>query len=326
MNKTYIIAKGNNLGQNQFMVKDDELSNFTYQNSLQNIYNDTEIIWEGLRQTNYYEILQQSKEFQEWEKTEEADSFTKMQYLQKILSFMPPEILDKVKQYQDFKKQKYQQTLTLIEEMYKNSTNPKDVLPIEFGGEFALLEDRKVLLHNIPMPSSIEEVEGRKDLGFLASEWFGKLEHRQEDRFCASFIKSKGLKPKENNIKENSNPHLTFIFDAESKDFKSLKKLDLFQYCRNKQKDNLDKYSADEIKLLESLLEWSPGAKRISEKQPTWSAIPGGVPSGFVVGVIANDIKENSKEMEIAIKVAEKFGVPLLRSDLTAVVGNSLRV
>ena len=62
----------------------------------------------------------------------------------------------------------------------------------------------------------------------------------------------------------------------------------------------------------------------MSKKQPTWAAIPGGVSSNYVIGIIANNIKENSKEMETAIQVAEKFGVPLLRPNLTAISGVDL--
>ena len=333
--KKYTLSKGNNFGQNQFMIADDSLNNYSYQGTIQNIYNDTEIIWEALHTTNYYTILQQSKEFKQWENSEEADTATRIEYLNKVLSVMPQEILNKVEIYKNNKKKLYSAILTKIEDLYKNSINAQDVSPIEFYEDLALLEDRKVLLHNIPMPSSIEEIEGRKDLGFLASEWFGKLEHRREDRFCASFIKSKGLSPKiektngepkfdieGNEIKPA--PQLTFIFDAESKDLKSLLRLDLFQYCRNKQNDKLDKYKDEEIEILETLLQWSSGAKNIAQKEQTWSAIPGGVSSNYVIGVIANDIKENSKEMEIAIQVAEQFGVPLLRPDLTAISGVDL--
>lgn len=323
-NKKYFIAKGNNLGQNQFLIKDDSLDNFFYQGTIQNIYNDTEIIWEALRTTNYYSILQQSKEFQEWEKSEEADNASRIDYLNKVLSFMPKEILDKIEKYKDDKTKQFSTVLTKIENMYRKSVNTQNVSPIKFNEDFAILQDRKLLLHNIPMPSTIEDVEGRKDLGFLASEWFGKLEHRQEDRFCASFIKHKGLQPKENANEQS--PQLTFIFDAESKDLKSLLKLDLFQYCRNKQNNNLEKYTQEEIEILEALSQWSSGAQAISLKQPTWSAIPGGVSSNYVIGVIANNIKENSKEMEIAKQVAEKFSVPLLRPDLTAIVGNNLSI
>lgn len=320
--KKYYISKGNNLGQNQFRSKDDSLNNFSYQGTIQNVYNDAEIIWEALHTTNYYQILQESKEFKEWEMSDEADNASRIEYLNKVLSVMPKEILDKVEIYKNNKKKQFEPVLTKIEDLYKTSIDTKDVLPIEFDDNFALLEDRKVLLHNIPMPSSVDEVEGRKDLGFLASEWFGKLEHRQEDRFCASFVKHNGLQAKEKS--EEEKPQLTFIFDAESEDLKSLLRLDLYQYCRNKQNKKLKKYKPEEIEILEAILQWSPGAESISQKRQTWSAIPGGVSSNYVIGVIANNIQEDSKEMEIAIQVAEKFSVPLLKPDLTAIVGNSL--
>jgi len=335
INKKYYISKGNNLGQNHFLFKDDSLNNFFYQGTIQNIYNDAEIIWEALRTTNYYTILQQSKEFKEWECSKEAENASRIEYLNKVLSFMPKEILDKVEMYKNNKKQQFESVFSKIEGLYKNSINTQDVSPIKFDEDFALLEDRKVLLHNIPLPTSMEEVEGRKDLGFLASEWFGKLEHKGEDRFCASFIKAKGLSPKTeksnnqpkfdidgNEIKPA--PQLTFIFDAESEDLKPLLRLDLFQYCRNKQSDKLDKYKDEEIEILETLLQWSSGAKNIANKEQTWSAIPGGVSSKYVIGVIANNIKDNSQDMEIAMQVSEKFGVPLLRPDLTAIVGTEV--
>jgi len=174
------------------------------------------------------------------------------------------------------------------------------------------------------MPSSVEEIAGRKDLGFLASEWFGKLEPFAETRFCSSFFKSSGLQPKEISDTGRAKPQLTFIFDAECKDLKPLLRLDLFQYSRNKQNNNLSKYKPEEIELLESLLEWNTSNGYAAAKQPTWAAIPGGVSSKYVIGIIANNIEENSKEMEIAIQVAEQFGVPLLRPDLTAITGVDL--
>ena len=64
----------------------------------------------------------------------------------------------------------------------------------------------------------------------------------------------------------------------------------------------------------------------ISKKEPMWVAIPGGVPSDYVVGIIANNIEENSKEMETAIQIAQKFNVPLLKPDLTVIYGNILNV
>lgn len=322
--KKYFISKGNNLGQNQFLIGDDSLNNFSYQETIQNVYSDSEVVWEALRTTNYYKILEQNQEFQKWERSEEAENATRMQYLEKVLSVMPSEILKQVEQYKVNKKKRFETVLTKIEDLYKNSINTQDVSPIKFDENFAILENRKVLLHNIPMPSSVEEVEGRKNLGFLASEWFGKLEHRQEDRFCASFIKSKGLQPKECKIEQESLPQLTFIFDAEGKDLKPLLRLDLFQYCRNKENNKLDKYKSEEIEILESLLQWSSGAKHVSQKEQSWAAIPGGVSSNYVIGVIANNVKENSKDMEIAIQVSEKFGVPLLRPDLTAIVGTEV--
>ena len=322
MEKQYYISKGNNLGQNQFRSKDDDLSNFTYQGTIQNIYNDPDVVWEALRTVNHYAILQQSQEFKEWERTEEAENASRTVYLQKVLSCMPKEVLDTIEAYKIKKSEQYSSILTKIENMYKNSLNSKNVSPIEFDENTALFNDRKILLHNIPMPTSLEDVEGRKDLGFLASEWFSKLEHRHEDRFCASFFKSKGLEPKED--EKDKSPHLTFIFDAESEDLKPLLRLDLFQYCRNKENNNIEKYKAEEIEILEGLLQWSPGAQSISKSKPTWSAIPGGVSSNYVIGVIANNIQENSNEMNIAIKVAEKFNVPLLRPDLTDIVGNNL--
>lgn len=323
-NKKYHLSKGNNLGQNQYLQKDENLTSFVFQGTIQNIYNDPEIIWQALHTTNYYAVLQNSNEFKEWAKTEEAEDCTKMEYLKKVLSFMPNEILGQVKIYIENKKKEDLPLLTIIENLYKSSLNPKDVYPIEISEGFAKLENRKVLLHNIPLPTSADEIDSRKDLGFLASEWFGKLEHRKEDRFCASFMKYNGLEPK---ISKNEGmPQLTFIFDAESEGLKNLLKVDLFQYCRDKQNNNLDNYTKKEINFLENLLQWSCGAMSISKKEPTWVAVPGGVSSDYVIGIIANNIEENSKEMETAIQIAQKFNVPLLKPDLTVIYGNILNV
>ena len=325
MEKKYVISKGMNLGQNRLMGSED-ISVFEYQNTIQNIYEDEAILWEALRSTDYFKFINQSKEYNDWIETDEGENATRKQQALKILNVVPKEIQEQVDAYIQNKKSKNLKMLTKIEEIYKKSTSSKDVSPIEFDEDFAILDDRKVLLHNIPMPNSIDDIEGRKDLGFLASEWFGKLEDCREDCFCASFSKSKNIEPRENLIEKNKSSNLTFIFDAESKDLKPLLRLDLFQYCRNKEKNNLEKYTTEEIELLESLLKWSPAATAVAKKYPTWAAIPGGVGSNFVVGIIANNIEENSKEMQLAIQVAEKFGVPLIRPDLTAITQTSLTV
>lgn len=321
--KKYYISKGNNLGQE---LDVGPLSDFYYRNTMQEIYSDPVVIGEALLTVNYYPIIQQNKDFKEWEMSDAGEEASPTERQQRILAILPKEMLDKITEYVENKRQRYQQTLSKIENIYFSSITTENVSPIEFDEDFALMEDRKVLLHNIPMPQSVEEIEGRKNLGFLPTEWFGKLEPFAETRFCSSFFKSKGLQPKEINETENEKPQLTFIFDAESKDLKPLLRLDLFQYSRNKQNNNLDKYKSEEIEILESLLEWNTSNEYVSKKQPTWAAIPGGVSSNYVIGVIANNIKENSKEMEIAIQVAEKFGVPLLRPDLTAISGVNLSI
>lgn len=317
----YSISKGNNLGQE---LDVGPLNDFYYRGTMQGVFNDPAIIGEALLSVNYFTITQQNKEYREWEMSDAGEEATMSETQQKILSILPKEMLDKVYEYIENKRQKYQATISSIETMLNNSKNPLDISPIEFDEDFALLDDRKLLLHSIPMPSKADEVDGRKDLGFLASEWFGKLELFAETRFCASFVKSKGLQPRE--VSTDEKPKLTFIFDAGSKNLKPLLRLDLFQYSRNKQKNNLEKYTEEEIKILESLLEWNTSSMSVAQKQPTWSAIPAGVSSDYVIGVIASNVQENSKEMEVAIQVAEKFNVPLLRSDLTAVTENNLSI
>jgi len=319
--KKYCISKGNNLGQE---LNVGYLNSFYYRHTLQEVFTDPSIIGEALLTVNYFPILKQNKEYQKWEMSDEGEEATPAERQQRILAILPKEMIEKINDYISNKKQKYQQALSRIERLYKDSVQTENVLPIEFDGDFALMEDRKVLLHNIPMPSSVEEIAGRKDLGFLASEWFGKLEPFAETRFCSSFFKSSGLQPKEISDTGRAKPQLTFIFDAECKDLKPLLRLDLFQYSRNKQNNNLSKYKPEEIELLESLLEWNTSNGYAAAKQPTWAAIPGGVSSKYVIGIIANNIEENSKEMEIAIQVAEQFGVPLLRPDLTAITGVDL--
>lgn len=298
---------------------------------MQDVFFDTNVIWEALRTTNYYSILKQNKEFEEWQKTEEADKCTKREYLQKILSIMPKEIIEQVEQYIEHKKAQNKPMLELIESLYKKSSEKSYVKPIEFADGYAILEDRKVLLHNTPLPEDITEMESRKELGFLASEWFGKLENMHEDAFCCSFTKHKGLKPQSlddefqpyfdiDEFKDvEPEPIITFIFDAECESLKPLLRLDLFQYCRNKKDNNLSKYTQQEIELLEYLLKWSPSAMSVAESQPTWSAIPGGVQSNMVIGVMMKHVKENSKEYEMALKIADLFNVPLFKRDLSVV-------
>lgn len=139
MSKQFTIGKGNNLGKNKYYQRDENLNSFYYRGTLQDVFFDTNVIWEALRTTNYYSILKQNKEFEEWQKTEEADKCTKREYLQKILSIMPKEIIEQVEQYIEHKKAQNKPMLELIESLYKKSSEKSYVKPIEFADGYAIL-------------------------------------------------------------------------------------------------------------------------------------------------------------------------------------------
>ncbi len=309
---TYTIGKGNNLGQNQFLHKDEDLSHFEYQGTIQNIFDDADILAEALQANNHIAIISKNPEFLKWEKTDEAENATRSEYLRKMFGFLDSETQNKVKLYIKQKQEKFKQTLSKIEEIFKTAQKGEKPEPIYFDDDMADFEVRKLLLHTVPFPTEMDSMISRHKLGLLASEWFGKLEHRREDRFCCSFTKSRGLQPKEN----AEGKQLTFIVDAGCKDMKQLMRLDIFQYCRNKAKNELDKYTEQEKQLLESLLEWSSNAKYVAQKEQTWVAIPAGIPSKYIVGIIASGV-ETAEEQEMALQIGKLFNVPMLKPDLT---------
>ena len=196
-------------------------------------------------------------------------------------------------------------------------------------------------MHTLPLTGiddvDIEGIESRKELGIISSEWFGRLEKFGECRFCSSFTKSKGLSfisKEDGNVEKTESlifdePRLknsiTLIIDADSVELQQLLRLDYFEFLRNKEKDNLSFYTENELEILNSLYEWnnsressdgvlsnlngSSGSGQIAARMNlNWSAIPGGIYSSFVIGILSNTLESNP----IAKKAGEIFSVPVI--------------
>ena len=103
--KKYFISKGNNLGQE---LNVGPLSDYCYRNTMQDVYSDPAIIGEALSTVNYYPITQQNKDFREWEMSDAGEEATPAEIQQRILAILPKEMLDKITEYIENKKQKYQ--------------------------------------------------------------------------------------------------------------------------------------------------------------------------------------------------------------------------
>jgi len=209
-----------------------------------------------------------------------------------------------------------------------------------------------VYLHGIPIDSTYEEIESRKEHGLLPVEHFGHIESAGECVFCLSVTESCDLE-KDCEVKkrytryknlsmfsEKSSvvPAIGFVIDKSATDRDNGKRqLDLFSYVKDKEA-YMKKYQLtnDEVALLEFLKANSPnvenivsGTNRDCFESFNWRAITGGVPSKYVIGIVINPeyLKEKAliesityeemleKVLKQAKMCSEIFNVPVITPD-----------
>ena len=317
--ENYTLKRGMNLGSGS-ILNDGFNESMQYNGTMKNLSNDIDLLWEGLRSTNYLEIIQNNTYYQEWlDYCEENDIETSRQdTFNKIMEVVDDNTRKQVNQYVANKISLIEKPLSHIENLFEECSNNGKPSPINVSSNKANLDERVLLLHNIPGVKNADELNSRKELGLIASEWFGKLESRQEDRFCCSFVKSLGVQPKDNTDQDKQ---LTFIVDTEVQELRKLLHLDLFQYSRKKRAGDLSSYTEEEQKNIEALLEWSPTAGYVAEKNPTWSAIPGGIPSKYIIGIIAQGYNPET-DAELLKQIGDKFNVPVMDPSLNILYKN----
>jgi len=208
---------------------------------------------------------------------------------------------DKIsKLIQDEKKYKdnVKRLLTFLENIYltsnEKSTNEKITpFPIDEG---------KVLItqESIVHATSFSQLSGISRGGLLASEWFGELESENEGRFCCFFTKV-NQNGNSNRVLHNGTVYL--YFDTDSPIAKLLFSMDYFAYEKMKSKnpDLIKKIFLPEVvELFETVIEpLSPGGVDMHNYSRTssWMAIPGGMPSQLVKGIMLSSKEENLDEM-----------------------------
>lgn len=317
--KKYYIARGNNLGSTE------RSSKFEYQGELLSIFEKDPSI-RGLIATSVMGYCV-NEQFNQWLEQNEEASLSEIQ--QAKYDFATPKQKAMINQKTKEAKRRYQPLFENIENIYRIIKEDIGITPAKIENDKIKLSEEEYLIHNIPISGKIEDLESRHDLGFLPSEWFGKLESYSECRLCTSFFKANKEKISE---KIPAGKSLAFIIDTTSPVFQQLLHLDLAEYCRALAQNDLSQYSDKDQKLLTELKELSEssngeneygfgagGSTKIALNHPDWAWIPGGVPSQYVVGIVANNIEKGSEDEKFALKAGEIFGVPVVDKTLSLI-------
>ena len=251
--------------------------------------------------------ISKNKEYDEWckkvrdPKTEIVDSH---QALDKWYELLGPEAKSQTEESIEKLKQgpiKYIQDLTTNSFSEGIISKEKNLCSLKIENGKAVL-DGEYLLHNMPIAEDVREYSGRKELGILATEWFGKFESREEGRFCSFFFNRKDIQPKHRAGQEFAN----------NPTVKKLKENDFFEYVRNKDdSEYLAKLSEEQVKMFRFIESFSRKGKTAANENPDWVAIPGGVPPQFVVGIMVPDTIYAPKTQTSVDKITEAFASAL---------------
>ncbi len=192
------------------------------------------------------------------------------------------------------------------------------------------------LTHNFRFSEDVDEYYSRQDLGILASEWFGQGEFMSEGFMCSFFEKKDELKPSKDTFLEKDDigfpikakhPNFTLILDASNPDLKKLLENDFFEYARNKENlENLSKLSEQQRSLFEAIEQDSQKSTVVAKAHPDWVAVPGGVPSRFIIGLVAHNLDISSPDFAMCQEAADIFEAPLLNSALDVVYSPSKKL
>lgn len=228
--------------------------------------------------------------------------------------------------YRNRIKKQFVPTLKLIQDLFEEAKSKDSVKQLNIV-DGKLVPNSTYLVHNILLNSDKSSWKSRKDLGILASEWFGQTEAFYEAVGCASFyIKDDLVIPPVNKNWENFKkalfgevmqlPEISLIIDASEPALQKLIHLDLFNYIRNKNnKEYLQSLSEVEWESLINLQSISSDSY-VALENLNWAAIPGGIPPQFIKAVQLNKINHETEELQIAKDFAMFMGVPLIDENL----------
>jgi len=206
--------------------------------------------------------------------------------------------ISKLIQNEKMYKEKAKRLLTFLENLYLSSNKKsidEEITPFS-------VENGKVKIPDgsVAHATSLSQLAGISKGGLLASEWFGELEFACEGRFCC-FL-SKVSQTNVSAILERRIAKL--YFDTNSPIAKLLFSMDFFAYEKVKA-DNPDyvekMFLPEVIELFETIIEpLSPSGTNMykSSRTASWIAIPGGIPSQLVKGIMLSS-KEGRKLDEL---------------------------
>lgn len=313
-----------------------DVKEFCYSENLLDFFdkNKVNLMYKFL-QTNYVkEFINAviSKEYQDYAKLFEdkneddilMDEASKAKRLEKILDLMGEKYKNETEEFVDKLKQENKQNIEFIQNIYKEAQNSKVNNELKIENNKAVLNG-EFLFHNVSYDDNIEEYESRQHFGIIASEYFGRAESMLEGAFCSFFEKQKDIEPKKDDatqgtFKEPAAPYFSLIFDLSSESGQKLLENDFFDYIRNKDKRNYIKAIPEEkLNAFKFIETYSPSSKIAATSHPDWVAIPSGVPSKYIVGIMSHNIKKDSPEETMAREVSELFNVPLINSELNVV-------
>ncbi len=336
-NKIYKIAKGNNLGNPNSTLQESQ-KELIFDPDLKRIFEKeaTNFYLAGLRSVVDYSRLitymsVKNEKYIEWNKSKEAEDADAETCVKKIIECLDGAFDEKVLPILEKTKKNFEPMFERIkneQDKVLKSGSPAQLEVIDGKLDFS---NRILLEHSTPI-GPLEEMQSRKDLGIVASEYFGALEKFSEGRFCSFFTKVKN-----NNLHENTK--FSFLIDTSSPALRKLLHLDYFQFVRQKEKNDLSMYSQEDVEFLSQLHEWtdksatadpilsnlngsSKQSTHVALKNTNWSAIPGGIPSKYIVAIVS-DIKETDYEFDHLKNIAKLFDVPVIDCQRNIIISSS---
>lgn len=338
--KEYKLAAGLNVGMQNAGSQEDNIKGLIYSNNIldffhKNIQNHFDFL--RMKFPNEFNAATSSPKYHSFMmQYNDEDGYyipftpdMRKEQLDYILGIMGDKYQKELDGYIKRLKSRWQESAKfMIESMKKAESGNCENKPIEIkDGKGVLKGD--FLVHNIRFNKNIEDYESRKDLGIIASEWFGKEEDRHEGFMCSFFTKTDEIKESKDSFMEEDDigfpipaehPNFSFILDASNPDLRKLMENDYFEYEREKNNPEFIKnLSEEQIELFENIEACSPKGHDAATTNTDWVAIPGGVPSKFIVGIIAGNLSPDSPDLPMVKEIAEVFNVPMFNSALEVV-------
>lgn len=323
MNKRYI-GQGNNLGNKNSSLNEEERTDLYYDSDIISIIDrDWTIKLAIVRSLGLEPHLQKNPQYIEWCNSAEADDASAKDFFEKRLEYSNGQYDDLINSAINELKSKYASMFSTIDNLYQQANNNGNPNKLDIVEGYADLGQKVFLEHRIPLPETRESLDNRRELGIIASEWFGAFEKFGECRFCSSFTGFVGNQDLSASQGEKS---ISFIIDTQSEELQKLLHLDYFRFQRCRKEGDLSAYTEYEIDFLTQLDEWSnhnnasdstlqqlngKGGEDVAFEHPNWIAVPGGVPSKYITGIMLHGIgpQELSVELKDALK---QFDCPIL--------------